>query len=996
MRDERAGQQPKKSDPPCRERNQSLVSAWLLDKFFRVSQFYWSPLFSSLRFLCKRYTKRLVASCCTTLSPLQCTITRMSLRIHRLDVGSRRAVAGVLRASQVWRMRFDNAASPPPPPLEATGSATTSSSAAVSTLPRVSHRVLPSSMYPKDVSSDFIPFPLPRHDASMGFGPVRLRNVPDIEEARARMARAAQGPPRGGASTQLQDDDGDNAEAASALWAELSGETTGTSVDIATASVAVAPPEDSEVLSRALDEQDEDLLGYRVHRQFPLLDVLECDRSVDDLLAQFWNRPQREARTATVLDFAATLQRRSNEELTRVLYELSSLFEWDGNGLQFIAAKVLKYGRSYTVSSELTKAFVQLVDAMTVAFVEEQPHRLAESPALLVQVLHFLALVKIMEPNKWYTLNPNAPQNRADYTHPRGVNRTSAHVTTGRVLLDFLEDMTTSGHSLTAEGAVDDQEASSARPPLPQHATFRFTEGWSEDDILDVMAGFSGVMPDGKAPLTVVQALLDELWRRWSKVGFVLSGSEQAARLERLYMMLQVMDIQRDAVLDALLGGQIRAHDRAKSISTLPALFYERDDTPPLTLAPALTQTRGPDFFSAVSRDKRAMVKAAALQLLTASLAKSRDDGDVVLQEALVESGTELLQSLTSKSEALAFAQREQFDVIALRAVPRMTDVAQRLAEQRAEAPFFPLTASAGGLPDTAAVLAHLSSHPAPYVVLRKGRRVHPVRTLVSNLDYVAAVENVFLLHSSGVSKCVDALVAVVRRLRSGKDALIITTSCLWALQAVAKYGATEKRRATADRALDIVSYELEAGRAILMPVTDELYLHDAGTYCDEDLMLWTLAAYLARDVPLVKVHTIMSRRSRARNPQHTLRGEHSPLTSTGDLYNKSTPLLQALRSKELRAVTHHPVVQRPVRDPPQTLYNVNPIRARFVYRRDKALFDKYHVTARNLAPGFSQGALNSDLRGLGFYTPDHPQVPFTPVAELKCRPVAADSPASQ
>ncbi|CAJ1027831.1 hypothetical protein, conserved [Leishmania lindenbergi] len=919
----------------------------------------------------------------------------MSLRVGRSYLGSCRALAGALHVSQAWRMRFDNAAPPPPPP-EATASTPTSSSSTTSAPPRVSYRTLPSSMYPKEVSSDFTPFPLPKHDASMGFGPLRLRNVPDIEEARARMAKAAQSPPRGNASTQLKEEDSDGAEAVSALWEELSGETTVTSVGVAATPALASSPEALEALPRPSDPQGEDLGGYHVHRHFPLIDVLECDRSVNDLLAQFWNRPQREARAATVLDFAATLQRRSNDELTRVLYELSSLFEWDGNGLQFIAAKVAKYGRSYTVSSELTKAFVHLVDGMTVTFVEEQPHRLAESPALLVQVLHFLALIKILEPNKWYTLNPNAPQNRADYMHPRGVNRTSAHVMTGRVLLEFLEDMVTSGHDLKGEDGINEQQEGLVHSHLPQHATYRFTEGWSENDILDVLAGFSGIMPDGKALSPVVCALLDELWMRWSKVDFVLAGPEQAAQLERLYMMLQVMDIQRDAVLDALLGGQLRAHDAARSTPTSPALFCERDDTPPLALAPALTRTRGPDFFSAVSRDKRTEVKEAALQLLASSLAKARDDGNAALHQALVESGTELLQSLESKAAALLFAQREQFDVVALRAVPHMADVAERLVEQRTEAPFFPLTASAGGLPDTAAVLAHLSLHPTQYLVFCKGRRVHPVRTLVSNLNHVAAVENVFLLHSSGVLKCVDALVAVARRLRSGKDALIVTASCLRALQVAAQYGATEKRRATADRALDIVSYELEAGRAILTPVTDELYLHDAGTYCDEDLMLWTLAAYLARDVPLVKVHTIMSSRSAARNPQHTLRGEHSPLTSTDDLYNKSTPLLQSLRSKELRAVTHHHVVQRPVRDRPQTLYNVSPIRARFVYRRDKAMFDKYHVTARNLAPGFSQGALNSDLRALGFYTPDHPQVPYTPVSELKCCPVPATSPAVQ
>ncbi|KAG5501454.1 hypothetical protein JKF63_03283 [Porcisia hertigi] len=918
---------------------------------------------------------------------------QMPLRIGRSDIGSSRVVAGVLHVSQVWRMRFDKV-TPPPSLSGLTPSEPTGSSSAASAAPHVSYRSLPSSMYAKEVSSDFSPFPLPKHDVSMGFGPVRLRNVPDIEEAQTRMAKASQRPPQASTATQLKGEDGDSddAEAASALWAELSGEAAVTSAGLAPTPVPSVAPGAPGASPCASDAQDDDFAGYQVHRHFPLLDVLECNRSVDDLLAQFWSRPQREARTATVLDFAATLQRRSNAELTRILYELSSLFTWDGNGLQFIAAKVVKYGRSYTVSSELTKAFVHLVDAMTVTFVEEQPHRLTESPALLAQVLHFLALVKILEPNKWYSLNPNAPQNRADYTHPRGVNRASAYVTTGRVLLDFLEDLVTSGrHHLTGEESADVEQGDPLCSRQPQCATPRVTEEWSENDILDVMAGFSGIMPDGKAPSTVVRALLEELWMRWSKADFKLCAPEQATQLERLYLILQVMDVQRDAVLDALLGGQLRAHATARPASTSPALFCERDDTPPLTLASSLTQVRGPDFFSAVSRDKRGIVKEAALQLLKSSLAKARDNGDAALHQALVESGTELLQSLPSKSAALAFAQSEQFDVTALRAVPRMADVAERLVEQRAVAPFFPLTASAVSFPDTAAVLAHLSSHPAPYIAFSKGRRVHPVRTLVSNLDHVASMDNVFVLHSSGVSKCVDALVAVVRRLHSGKDSLIITASCLGALQVAAQYGGTERRRATADRALEILSYELEEGRAVLVPITEELYLHDAGTYCDEDLMLWTLAAYLARDLPLVKVHTIMSARSSARNPHHTLRGEHNPLTSTSDLYNKSTPFLQSLRSKELRSVTHHPVVQRPVRDRPQSLYNVNPIRARFVYRRDKALFDKFHVTSRNLAHGFSQGALNSDLRALGFYTPDHPQVPYTPVSELKCRPVAAN-----
>ncbi|KPA80921.1 putative mitochondrial hypothetical protein [Leptomonas pyrrhocoris] len=863
-------------------------------------------------------------------------------------------------------------------------------------------------MYPKQVPADFTPFPLPKHDESLGFGPVRLRNVPDVEEARLRMDSAAAARPRKSNSrpattatmmSQLEPEV-ESAEVLTAamLWGDLNTENMDDATSAAMTDVVVPHPGSGASSSSpavgtpstaANDAEDNDgdgneLGGYHTHPQFPLLDILECDRSVEDLLAQFWDRPQREARTATVLDFASTLQKRSNEELTRILYELSSLFTWDGNGLQFLVTKVVKFGRGYTVTSELTKAFVVLVDAMTVAFVEAQPQRLAESPDLFAQVLHFLALVKIMEPNKWYSLTANSMQNRADYSHPRGINQTTAYVTTGRNLLDFLEDIVTSGHEVDENADV----------PLPLKETdedaaraLRLTATWTPDNILDVLAGFAGVMPDGKASSAVVTALLDELWRQWSRLDFELTTPQHAEQLERLYMLLQVMDVQRDAVLDALLGGQLRGHRRASGSSA--PLFRERDDTPPLKLAASLTAVRGPDFFSGVSKDRRAEVKAAALKVLTASLARARATQDEPLLQALVEGGTELLQSLDDKELARTLAQREGFDTAILKAVPHMSSVADRLTAQDPSWSVYPLTRTVkGGLPDTNAVLAHLRTHPVPYVAAFQGRRVHPVRTFTANLDFIKSMDNVFVLHSSGVSTHVSGLVSVVRRLRSGKDALIVTSSCLRALQAAAQYGRTERIRGRADRALNIVAYELESGRAILLPLSEELYLHDAGTYCDEDLMLWTLAAYLARDLPLVKVHTIMSKLSPARNPHHMLKAEFSPVARTTDLYDASTPLLRSLRSKELRSVTHHPVLQRPVADRPPSLHNVNQIRARFVYRRDKALFDKYHVTARNLAPGFSQGALNSDLRGLGFYTPDHPQVRYTPVSELVVRPV--------
>lgn len=839
-------------------------------------------------------------------------------------------------------------------------------------------------MYPKTVPADFTPFPLPKHDETLGFGPVRLHNVPDVEEAKQRMAAAAAAARTGRRPTTVMEEreEEESAEslAASMMWDDAVQE------DAAARGAAVAPvvtgsSNDTAVSAVHVEESSGDLRGYHAHAQFPLLDVLECDRSVEDLLSQFYSRPHLEARAATVQDFAATLQRRTNDELTRILYELSSLFTHDGSNLPFFFQNVAKFGRSYVVTNALLQAFIQLLDAMTVAFVEEQPQRLAESPALFAQVLHFLALVKVMEPNRWFSVTANAMQNRADYSHARGVNRTTSHKGTGQVLVEFLEDVVAAGHEVETE----EVEGDSAQGAGAAAAT-GITAAWSPEEILDVLAGFAGVMPDGKAPSPVVAALLDALWHRWSEVDFVLTTPQQADQLERLYLLLQMMDAQRDAVLDALLGGQLRASSQTSAAT----LFREREDTPPLTLSAALTGVRGPDFFAAVSKDRRAEVRAMALQVLDASLAKARAQQDEALLQALVESGTELLQTVRDKEVARTFALQKDFDDTMLRAVPHMANVAARLRTQgSASWTVFPLTRSVqGGLPDTKAVLAHLRAHPVPYVTMFEGRRVHPVRTFVANLDFIKSMDSVFILHSSGVESHVMGLVSVVRRLRSGKDALLITSSCLRSLQAVVSYGPTEKVRARADRALTIIAYELEAGRAVLLPVSEELYLHDAGTYCDEDLMLWTLAAYLARDLPLVKVHTIISRRSTARNPHHFLHADMNPAASTSDIYNPSTPLLQSLRSKELRSMTHHPLLLRPVSDRKSKMFNVNPNRAGFLYRRDKALFDKYHVTARHVAPGFSQGALASDLRGLGFYTPDHPQVPYSPVGELMARPV--------
>lgn len=260
------------------------------------------------------------------------------------------------------------------------------------------------------------------------------------------------------------------------------------------------------------------------------------------------------------------------------------------------------------------------------------------------------------------------------------------------------------------------------------------------------------------------------------------------------------------------------------------------------------------------------------------------------------------------------------------------------------------------------------------------------IRTLLPSRDcgYLHALDHIYLLHSSAVaSGSVSRLLSAVRRVPSGKDALLVTTRCVRALGVQTRHAVQSVQAAAARRALDIIAYEAARGRVVLVPLSEELTVHDAGSYCDEDLMLWTMAAWLAREVPLVKVHTVMSSHSIARFPYRHLRssGRYTPHTRSEDVYRRDTPLLQSLYSKELRALTREARLQRPVRDRPCTIYQVSPRRAPFIYRRDRALFDRYPVSRRHLAPGFSQGALASDLRGLGYYTPDHPQVPYRPIS---------------
>lgn len=790
----------------------------------------------------------------------------------------------MLRCSRLWdcllvtgipRMRFD------PPD----GASIPSSSTITDWVTKASADV-PPSMRAKTVRHDFTPYPLPLYDSTMGFGPTTLSGSADVLKAKKRLLALE------------QEERSEQSEM--------------------TAAAGDAQPSFSEGYRYAFTSP------YVVAGDLKVMDRLECQRSVDELAAQLHDRPHREAQTATVLDYASTIPQRSNEEIQKMLYELSSLFSVDSNGLQFLVAKVVKYGRPYFVTSELMKAFTVLLDAAT-QFYTASPHRLSESIDVCIQLLHLLALMRVLEPNTWFSPNPLSPSNRADYAHPRGVNFNTAFRQHGVQLFQMLENLVASN------------------PPLLRECSLL--------QLIELLNGFAAVSTADAMPSS---AVLDVIWVHAAPQ---LSDSQiRGEWLEKLYFTLSL----------------VRSDQKKKAVREV---LYQKAG-----------YTCGADFFSAASQESDGDLRAAiAQERLSASLkacAASRDEKELL---GIVEGSRELLMSLTDKAVAVHTAQAFEYDSRMLSSLPHFETVAARLQAEASDREdclrsFLAVDPSVGLT--TMIVGGKLTRRRgSSYLTTFNGKRVHPIRTLLSDLYYTYQLSGVYVLHSSCVTHSLDAMLAALRKARGGSEAVVCTSSFLHALALKAQYARggrsialQKKQMEVASRALSVLSYEIQMGRVIVVPFVEELAIHDAGAVCDEDLLMWTICAFFAREMPLVKVHTLQHAFSTARQPHHTLKAAHSPLRRANDLYNRSMPLLASLSSKNLRAVTHHVRLQQPVLDRNSKLHKVNPIRARFLYRRDGGLYDKQSVDNRNIAPGFAQGALSSDLRGLGFYTPDHPQ----------------------
>lgn len=1170
--------------------------------------------------------------------------------------------------THVLRMRFDNIPNKPidgekergtplregiPQGLSerATTSSTTASISSTTSTPspsmsswiaRTVENLSHPSMKPKPVSPSFTPYPLPKYDSSMGFGPVFLKNIPDVYRTQQRMASAAEKqfgkgeergeegeregvrihtsrgtdygfssfdpsclrvPPQGdvgrrrtGTPTtalaesremdQSRDEEEEKREmeyhsrlppsytpllqaaSSSSFGAsprvggiEVTNSTTPTTVSMEQGSELPGPlpmeegypagiPTDSPSMKMTEEGHPHSSppfppSSYMVEGDTHLrvLDRLVCRRSLEDLLHQFNARPQREARTATILDLASTLSLRRTEELTRLFYEVTSVFSTSsgstqaggggGVGLQFLVAKVVKFGRPYYVTDELMKAYLVLLSSATEYFVEKAPHHLfcetlssskdlSSSPAaypnvegfpsaaLCIQLLHFMALLRVFQPNLWFSPNPNAPSNRGDYQHPRGVNRLTAYRRDGELLFDHIQQLVLESISSPPRDSSFPLSSYKISTVLSTEMvpSFTFLDQFSLQGLLNLLKGFAAVSPDSNIPHGEVSNIIwNTICQRLADGGESLfecvsspSSPPCSTRstifpesllfpfMEDLYFTLTLIgwvgDSRRDLVLQWLLAsrrkgaGEQSRHTVSRTsttsekekeaghgITSTELLVQENVETKILSSLHG-KQCFGPDFFAAASQEVDEMLKQKIVQgplretLLfyescgippnqegkhekKGERGSSRRDRSPSISMnkpsffplevqalplyAVIESSREILMSLRSKTTAVSFAREHQYDRRCLELLSpceeAFRDIGERLALEAAEREqttpsalslTYPLPSSPMKLSEdpphsllsknvlsfesigAPLALGHNSSR-SFYLTRYKGQRVHPIRTFLSDLAYINQLHSVFLLHSSSVTTSAESVRSALQRARSGKEAVICTSSFLFALAHKVYYhhgGALTGRgkektsrveEEVARRALSMLAQEIQKGRVVLLPFTEELLLHDPGVVCEEDLMLWTTAAFMAREIPHVKVHTLQHAFSGARQPHHALKGPHSPLRSLSEpLYSRTAPLLASLSSKQIRSVTHHVRLQQRVKDPPPRLHKVNPIRARFIYRRDKGIYDKIQITARHLAPGFAQGALDSDLRGLGYYTPDHPQVEYIPLAIQK------------
>jgi hypothetical protein len=226
-----------------------------------------------------------------------------------------------------------------------------------------------------------------------------------------------------------------------------------------------------------------------------------------------------------------------------------------------------------------------------------------------------------------------------------------------------------------------------------------------------------------------------------------------------------------------------------------------------------------------------------------------------------------------------------------------------------------------------------------------------------------------------------------------------------------------KERRALENALLTLVN-EIACRRVVFVPFSEELGVREAGTFFDEDSIVWSLGVRLALQFPKPKCRALMKSDCKAAVAHRYFRKtglnpaefDHSAqstsfyaagaINGTVDGINatpitidlskeKSTGNGKAKEKKTTMAMAHSPAALRAFRILNYTHRAVgdrvfadktNPKRRPFLYRPDIGIMDKYRTVHRHLRPGFGSGRAEHDFRGLGLHTPGFAQPPYFPL----------------
>lgn len=362
--------------------------------------------------------------------------------------------------------------------------------------PKVNFKEVDASLRPRVLDSNHTPFPLPRYDEAFGFGPTRMQNIPDVARAKASAREHAK---RVESTLEEMNDNSD------VVYDALQH-----------------VPETSHVAHNPLPAP-----AYYQQPGFPVIDRLVCNRSVDDLLTQFLEHPIQEGKSAALADLTSTLQSRSPEELATALSILGGTIEADGKGFNFLAKRVEGRMTNFWAPGPLLGAFTAFVTEMESMLLshDEAGSLLSRCPPyVLVELLHFLAKAKILEPDLWYTRHDTQKSNMATSLGSRGHNKHHYLKGYGLSLLDGIKDLLGGDTSLT------------------------FVNRCSSKELVEILAGLSGIDPsgfvEGKAANEILQSILYKIPEEEAEVG--LEATAETAGY--LALVTEMAHISNDTV----------------------------------------------------------------------------------------------------------------------------------------------------------------------------------------------------------------------------------------------------------------------------------------------------------------------------------------------------------------------------------------------------------------------------------------------------------------